>query len=147
MQNNEHNSIVADMLSDWKGYGPDILKQPGENTVAEYAHARLSHVYLPSTCDITHVITYTRPSSLLFYFWVRGREEGPRTRLPKVHACAIETHSLLGPAATRALQASSCQCCIVYSSSEFFKLLDCGHALVMSSNFCFSAVLSASPSL
>ena len=29
---NEHKSIVADMLSDWKGYGPDILKQPGENT-------------------------------------------------------------------------------------------------------------------
>ena len=22
------------MLSDWKGYGPDILKQPGENTDA-----------------------------------------------------------------------------------------------------------------
>ena len=34
---------------------------------------QLSRVYLPSTCDITHVITYTRPSSLLFYFWVRGR--------------------------------------------------------------------------
>ena len=32
MQNNEHKSTVADMLSDWKGYGPDILKQPGENT-------------------------------------------------------------------------------------------------------------------
>ena len=23
---------MADMLSDWKGYWPDILKQPGENT-------------------------------------------------------------------------------------------------------------------
>ena len=34
---------------------------------------QLSRVYLLSTCDITHVITYTRPSSLLFYFWVRGR--------------------------------------------------------------------------
>ena len=40
MQNNEHKSIVADMLSDWmadmlsywKGYWPDIIKQPGENT-------------------------------------------------------------------------------------------------------------------
>ena len=42
---------------------------------AEYAHAQLSRVYLSSTCDITHVITYTRPSSLLFYFWVRGEDE------------------------------------------------------------------------
>ena len=48
-------------------------------------HSELEGVWLlntptPSTCDITHVITYTRPSSRLFYS-VRGREEGLGTRL------------------------------------------------------------------
>ena len=40
--------------------------------VAEYACAQLSHVYLPSTCDIPHVITFARLSSRLFHFWGRG---------------------------------------------------------------------------
>ena len=41
------------------------------SVVAEYAHAQF-----PFTCDITHVITYTRPSSRLFYFWIRDRSRG-----------------------------------------------------------------------
>ena len=42
--------------------------------VAEYAHIQLSRVYFPSTCNITHVITYV-PGLPLAYF-VFGREEG-----------------------------------------------------------------------
>ena len=42
------------------------------SVVAEYIHVQLSRVYLPSTCDITHMITYTRLSSCIFCFWVRG---------------------------------------------------------------------------
>ena len=34
-----------------------------------------------STCDITPVITYTRPSSHLLYFWVRGEEPGDKVML------------------------------------------------------------------
>ena len=44
----------------------------GVHVVAEYACAQFSHVYLPYTCDIPHVITYARPSSRLFHFWGRG---------------------------------------------------------------------------
>ena len=42
--------------------------------VAEYAHAQLSRICLPATCDITHVIPYTRR---LFYFGVRGPRGRP----------------------------------------------------------------------
>ena len=41
---------------------------------------QLSRVYLPSTCDITHVITYTRPSSRLFSFFGGGGGGGVRGR-------------------------------------------------------------------
>ena len=51
---------------------------------------QLSRVYLPSTCDITHVITYTRPSSLLFYFWVRGRGRPGDEASPCVYPCYLE---------------------------------------------------------
>ena len=47
---------------------PSFTRWVAGGVVAEYAHAQLSRVYLPSTCDITHVITYTRPSSRLLFF-------------------------------------------------------------------------------
>ena len=36
---------------------------------------------LTTICDVSHVISYTRPSSPLFFFWGH-REEGLGTRLP-----------------------------------------------------------------
>ena len=58
MQNNEHKSIVADMLSDWKGQWPTILKQPGENTatvliVVKHTTPAFGTWYLVGLCQPT----------------------------------------------------------------------------------------------
>ena len=52
MQNNEHKSIVADMLSDWKGWWPDILEQPGENTELGEPYPYFVFYSLPSIVTI-----------------------------------------------------------------------------------------------
>ena len=73
---------------------------------------QLSRVYLPSTCDITHVITYTRPSSLLFYFWVRGRGRPGDEATLRAHK--METGSPQGRVEG---PAKLCSVCVYYSQA------------------------------
>ena len=49
---------------------------------------------LATICDISHVISYTRPSSPLFFFWGH-REEGLGTRLMQTHTLGLLVDKLM----------------------------------------------------
>ena len=60
-----HACLPLSFIVSWRGCG------------SEYTHAQFSRVYLPSTCDITHVITYTKPFLSLILFFGKGSRGRP----------------------------------------------------------------------